>query len=457
MSSQAGPKACSSSADGRCDVALHASFPFIRWTSGEDPDPNRLYYGKAFIYPLAAAPFVALFGTNGFMVLHALLMTLVFACAYAFLVVRSSPLASALFALAFVFVSVAPIYIVWMMPEIFNLSLIMFGYFVWAYKEQRQGDTGRRSRVAQGPALGPAGGRAVWHRHVLEADPRPARPAHAWRDGVAAAMGACPRHRFGVLHRRPRAVRDEHRRDGRVELPGRRSADVLLDGERGFPFQNEGATFDRTGMDRTTNRVPVEVLSSRDAVVNVFRHNLGYFLFGRHTGFAVYFFPGVVALGLFFWRWRDRPAWQWATLAAAVGSAVGLLLYMPFTYSGGGGPVGNRYYLGVYPLFLFLVPALAGVGPAILAMGVSAIFTAQLLFNPFHVSRQPGRAPEARTIPHAAGRAVAGERPADQHPRKPRASAAGGHAAHLRRTSSTTTPTTWKATGSGCAAARGRT
>ena len=40
--------------------------------------------------------------------------------------------------------------------------------------------------------------------------------------------------------------------------------------------------------------------------------------------------------------------WQWLTLAAGVGSAVVLLLYMPFTYSGGGGPVGNRYFLGIY-------------------------------------------------------------------------------------------------------------
>mgnify|MGYP006183987649 CR=1 FL=1 len=36
-----------------------------------DPDPERLYYGKGFVYPLFAAPFIWLFGTNGFLVLHA--------------------------------------------------------------------------------------------------------------------------------------------------------------------------------------------------------------------------------------------------------------------------------------------------------------------------------------------------------------------------------------------------
>ena len=64
--------------------------PFFDIVSAEDWDANRLYFAKSFIYPLFAAPFVALFGTNGFLVLHALLMTLCFACAYGFLVARSA-------------------------------------------------------------------------------------------------------------------------------------------------------------------------------------------------------------------------------------------------------------------------------------------------------------------------------------------------------------------------------
>ena len=74
-----------------------------------------------------------------------------------------------------------------------------------------------------------------------------------------------------------------------------------------------------------------DVLLTRDALLEVFPHNLGYFMFGRHTGFAVYFFPGVMAILLFLAATRDRAMWQWLTLAAGVGSAVVLLLYMPFT------------------------------------------------------------------------------------------------------------------------------
>ena len=92
----------------------------------------------------------------------------------------------------------------------------------------------------------------------------------------------------------------------------------------------------------------------RDAAV--LRHNLGYFAVGRYSGFAPYFFPGVVSLAMFLAAATRRPLWQWLIAGAAVVSAVGLLVYMPYTYSGGGGPVGNRYYMSFYPLFLFVTP-----------------------------------------------------------------------------------------------------
>ena len=54
---------------------------------------RHLFFAKAYIYPLLAAPFIWLFGTNGFLVLHALLMTRASLCAYSFLVARSHPVA----------------------------------------------------------------------------------------------------------------------------------------------------------------------------------------------------------------------------------------------------------------------------------------------------------------------------------------------------------------------------
>lgn len=102
-------------------------FPFVRVDSRPDPDAARLFYGKSYIYPLAAAPFVALFGTNGFLVLHAIVLGLMLLAGYLFLNTRSSPLVSLLLAAGFLMASVAPAYFVWLTPELFNLGLVFLG------------------------------------------------------------------------------------------------------------------------------------------------------------------------------------------------------------------------------------------------------------------------------------------------------------------------------------------
>jgi hypothetical protein len=48
---------------------MNGAFPFVHVRFGPDPDTGRLYYGKSFMYPLVAAPFVWLWGTSGFLVL----------------------------------------------------------------------------------------------------------------------------------------------------------------------------------------------------------------------------------------------------------------------------------------------------------------------------------------------------------------------------------------------------
>ena len=76
--------------------------------------------------------------------------------------------------------------------------------------------------------------------------------------------------------------------------------------------------------------------------------------------------------------------------ATAAGAMVVMLVLWPFTYSGGGGPVGNRYFLSLYPLLLLLTPPLAGIGAAAVALAVGALFTARILLNPFYSSFNPG-------------------------------------------------------------------
>ena len=124
-----------------------------------DSDPNRLFYGKSFAYPLFAAPFVRLFGTNGFLVLNALLLALAHGaptCSWPRGPGRQLPRRSPA---AFVMASVVPVYFVWIAPELFNFTLGVVAYFCWLYKEVAPASAAaRRSRWLFGPASDVAAG-----------------------------------------------------------------------------------------------------------------------------------------------------------------------------------------------------------------------------------------------------------------------------------------------------------
>jgi hypothetical protein len=76
-------------------------------------------------------------------------------------------------------------------------------------------------------------------------------------------------------------------------------------------------------------------------------------------------------------------------LATAIVAAIGLAIYMPYTWSGGGGPSGNRYFLSFYPAFLFLCPPMHTLRPAIAAWVGGTLFTAHILISPFLSAKRP--------------------------------------------------------------------
>jgi hypothetical protein len=380
-------------------VTLTGAFPFLQLVTADDPDVNRLYYAKAFIFPLFAAPFVWLFGTNGFFVLHALLMTICFACAYGFLVARSAPVPALIFATAFLLISVAPVYLVQFMPDFFNLAVVLVGYFFWCYKEAAAESTttciGRwRGRWVMGPRSDVIAAVliaiAVFSKPTLIFVIAPplllCAARRQWRHGLL--TGAV----FAAVLVGLFAVNVAITGDWNYQGGDRKTFYSTLGSPLpGFPYQTERQRFDTTGTERSTNRVPVEVLTGRAAFFEVFRRNLVYFVVGRHTGLVPYFLPGVIAVLLLLFTRHPRPRlWQWLTLGAAAASALLLILYMPFTYSGGGGPVGNRYFLGAYPLLLFVTPPLARITSAIVATALSAAFTAPIISNPFFAAFHPG-------------------------------------------------------------------
>jgi hypothetical protein len=381
------------------EVGWANQFPFVTWVKHDDAARDtRLYFAKAFAYPLAATPFIFFFGTNGFLVLHAILLTLDLAAAYAFLRARTSPMAALAYSIAFFLASAVPVYFVWLTPELFNLSLVLLGLFLWCYKEvarplvpsaHLKDAWGRFLRSDSSTWLGAALiGVAAFSKPTngLCILPVLALPLlrRQWKrvllTGVAFAVA------FGGLLAMNAAVSGEFNYQG-----GYRST-FYADGtpNSGFPFLTPGRTFRNTGLTRTTNAVPTEVLVNRNALLRVFPSNLAYFTLGRHTGLVPYFFPGVLSLLLFLWAGRRRrESFQWLVAATVVAGSLALMLYMPFTYSGGGAPVGNRYFMGYYALFLFVTPALVTVRAALVAMLIGGLFCAQLIANPFFTSFYP--------------------------------------------------------------------
>ena len=357
-------------------IQWDTSFPFIHWTKHDDTVSTRLYFSKAYIYPLVASPFVWLFGTNGFLVLHALLLTLDVWLSYVWLVGRGSEKrAAAGFALVFLLASVVPVYFVWLTPEIFNFSIVMIALFLWSYKEvspTRGFLSGPLSDYAAAALVGVLMFSKPTHLPLIA----PLLLVAAWRRqwGRALLIGLVFLVVAGSLFGINAAVTGEFNYQGGYRKTFYSST--------GFPFANERETFDAIAPIHGRSDVQKDILVNPNTV-EVFRRNLAYFFIGRYSGLVPYFFPSIVALALFLVRRTVRAGWQWLLLLAVAAEIAILLFITPYTWSGGGGPIGNRYFLSFYPAFLFLMPPLGNVGPAVVALAFGALFTAKVTFDPF--------------------------------------------------------------------------
>jgi hypothetical protein len=370
-------------------VAFGGAFPYVHWIKSDDPVRMRLYFGKAYIYPLAASPFVWVFGTNGFLVFHALLLALSVWLAYLWLVARGSdPRAAAAFALVFILASVTPVYFVWLTPEVFNFTIVLAAMFLWSYKE-----------VSAAPGRFLGGAASDYAAAILVGVVTFSKPTHAPLIAPLVLLAAARRQwsrtlliatlcagAAGILFALNAAISGEFNYQGGYRKTFYSSI--------GFPFANDGETFENIGNVHGRSDVLVDTLANRDTFTVLWK-NTGYFIFGRYSGLVPYFFPGMLALALFLARRRVRRGWQWLLVATLAIETLALLFITPYTWAGGGGPIGNRYFLSFYPLFLFLMPPAASLAPALVALAVGALFSAKLVFNPFWSSFNPAEHPKA--------------------------------------------------------------
>jgi hypothetical protein len=373
---------------------VDATPPFLHVVRTPDRRNDRLYFGKALVYGVVAAPFVWLFGLNGFLVLHVLLLFGAGVCGYRFLAARSRPGPALVFALAFIGASCVPVYAVFLAPEILNFSLVVFAYFCWLYKEVWPEGVGflqsRRSDYLAAALLGIATYSNPRHAFLIAPIVAWCTWRRRWIDGLA--LGTAFVALTALLFSATALNTGEFNYQG-----GERKSFTLGT----YPF--DGAHPDAWqigGAEKSTND------SDADNVLrdfpNRFSHNVWYFLVGRHFGFVPYFFPGVVVVALWLLsNERTRP-WRAFTLLAVCGSAVALLVLAPFTWSGGGGPPGNRYFMSVYAAMLFVTPPVDSFVPALLAWAGGSLFTAKMLLNPFVAAKHPSETTErgfARRLP----------------------------------------------------------
>ena len=382
---QTGPEGIFLKRGKRMRIGLAPSPPFVQITKLPDTRSDRLYFGKSFAYSVAAAPFVRLLGMNGFLVFHVLMLAVVCACGYRFLSARGRPGPAIFFTLAFLCASAVPAYAVFLTPEIFNFAVVFVAYFFWLYKEVGEPDSrwlnGRASDLVAAALLG----LAVYSKPINAPLVAPLVLLHWWRRRWSSGLilGAVAVAAASILFGVNAVVSGEFNYQGGDRKTFYSDPHPNAPAPAGFAFDAPDATWERRGFGEGTDELGAQDSLVPSEVVRLLVINTKYFLFGRHFGFVPYSFPGAVALLLWaFSRERFVP-WRLLTFFGFALTTLAILVVFPYTWSGGGGPPGNRYFMGVYPVVFFLMPPVGSWAPALLAWAGGALFAAKILFNPF--------------------------------------------------------------------------
>ena len=332
-------------------------------------------------------------------------------CAIRFSAARVGGWRGHVLAVGFIAASSTPIWAVWLTPEIFNFALVFYAYFFWLYKlvnptAARQSPflgsvwsdvaaaaligLATYSKVTNAPLVAPIVTYALWMA---------LRQSGPWRTWIQRAVVIAVA--FGVvtggLFAANRLITgDISYQDGAPDETGKPTRKTFYGF---FPFDNAGSTYQvaRGSNEMVTdpNKISTDILFPGDPHFwDVLGHNAWYFFSGRDSGLVPYFFPGALILALWLWRWRDATAWQFFTFLAAAGTALILLVWTPYTWNGAGGPPGSRYFLSVYPLLLFLVPAGTGAFAVMVSWIAGSAFVGAMLLHPFVSSKEPWTVPE---------------------------------------------------------------
>ncbi|MEN8222005.1 MAG: hypothetical protein ABFR36_01995 [Acidobacteriota bacterium] len=292
---------------------------------------GRITFAKFFPYPLFAAPFFRLFGVNGFILFHGLMLLL--ATLMGFLLLRRyhPEKESFLFTLIFIFATALPVYIWWMTADLFNFFMMFTGLFFFFFPFKN----GKWSYLSP-----------VFFAVSVFSKPTMVFPAailfllllfrKEWKKFiifsliaviVSAAFLGFYYSETGEFNPMSGERRSFHSK---------------------FPFEKPEYTFEKGFKMSLDNYNKRFFLTGEVALLNLF-----YYFFGRFTGMFIYFFPGVFILFFFFFQKKEKEDW-FILAALTTGILVFILFLDPVNYFGGSGSIGNRYFMTLFPLFFFL-------------------------------------------------------------------------------------------------------
>jgi hypothetical protein len=156
-----------------------------------------------------------------------------------------------------------------------------------------------------------------------------------------------------------------------------------------YPFDAKGTTYDAYTLTSVTNDTGSVNTTTSDVFIRLLPVNIWYFFAGRDAGLVLFFFPGVAILALWLARWRRARVWQVATALVWAASVLTFLFIVPYSWNGGGGAPGNRYFLSTYPTMLFLLPSATGLFASIVATAVGVAFTGVMVASPVKEAQKP--------------------------------------------------------------------
>jgi len=352
-------------------------------------DPNdysKYYYAKPFIYSLAGAILFRLLGENSLLLVNFLCFFFMIYFGYRFLLRRNEPLMALLLAGGYFLLSVCFVYNFWFHPEIFTAFLVFMGLFFWLREpsavkkgEGKSALTGLLARLAAGErkdflaaaflamATFAKGIPVVFIGAILLTYTLKGRLWHAFKIGVVFILIV------GMLFFISYLFTDNLNPYG-----GARKAFVTR-----YPFKYPTYTFKTYGSETTTAKTEFTF------AFEVMFLNLFYFFFGRFTGFLYYLFPGVLAI-FYFMINKNKEGAKISLLCFAFLYILITIVMIPTNYHGGGGCIGNRYFLSAYPAFFFLIGRVKGKKGLLIALVITAFFLSPVMVNTLTSSFRPG-------------------------------------------------------------------